>query len=363
MSVIEVESEKFEKIGGHEVHPLASKFPLFDKAEFEELVQAIKENGLRQPIVLDQFGRVADGRNRLRACLKAGVTPEFTQLDESVDVVEYILDLNIRRRHLTTSQRAQLAADVLALGVSGRTIRQEADRMKVSPSSVKTAKRVSEKAVPEVTEAVRDGRMDVKTAETVSQESPEKQREIAASPDRTTARRAARKASDASFNKKKWADSTEKKISTIIAQAPADLRDWALREIRDQVGGTARKEVASTTIAEDGADVSLFDAQEFVDRIDRSLKDVPTLERSRLRKEIGRILVGNKAKDYLPDPEGAEDEGNLIDLMIAELGVRAKQADDYASPDQAKFIKGALRAIKKFGAADAGEKETESPGF
>mgnify|MGYP000855392804 CR=1 FL=1 len=362
MSVVEVSADKLEKIGGYEVHPFASKFPSLDKAESEDLVNSIKENGLRNPIVMDKIGQVVDGRNRLRACLKAGVEPEFTQLDDSVDVVQFILDLNIHRRHLTTSQRASLAVEILELG-KGSTIKAEAERMKVSASTIKTAKRVKDNAVPEINTAVREGRMDVKTAETLSTESPEVQREAAASPDRNSSRKAARKASDASFDKKKWANSAQKQISTIIAKAPGDLRDWAVREIRDQVGGTARKEVAPEGLADDGADVSLFDAQEFVDRIERSLKDVPTLDRNRLRKEIGRILVGDKAKDYLPDPEGAEDDGNLMSLIIAEVGVRAKQSDDFASPDQAKYIKGALRGLKKL-VSDDGEKESsDSPGF
>jgi ParB-like chromosome segregation protein Spo0J len=364
VSVVEVEKVKLEKIGSYEVHPFASKFPFFDKAEFEDLVKSVQENGLRHPIVMDKFGHIVDGRNRLKACLKAGIDPEFMQLDENVDVIQYILDLNVRRRHLTTSQRAQLAADVLTLGLCGTTIKQEADRMKVSASSVKTAKRVTENAVPEIADAIREGRMDVKTADTASSETPEVQRELAASPDRTSARRAARKAADASFDKKKWANSAQRQISTILAKAPSDLREWATREIRDQVGGTARKEVVQTDLAEDGADVSLFDAQEFVDRIERSLKDVPTLDRPKLRKEIGRILVGDKSKDYLPDPEGAEDEVNLMSLIIAEVAVRAKQADDYATPDQAKFIKAALKSLKKLVPEDGGEKETgESAGF
>jgi len=45
--------------------------------ELDELAADIKARGLLQPIVLDAEGRVLDGRNRLAACKKAGVKPDF----------------------------------------------------------------------------------------------------------------------------------------------------------------------------------------------------------------------------------------------------------------------------------------------
>ena len=56
---------------------MADLFPLIEGEEFQELVEDIRRNGLRTPILLDPDGRVLDGRNR-RA---AGVEPRFETWD------------------------------------------------------------------------------------------------------------------------------------------------------------------------------------------------------------------------------------------------------------------------------------------
>jgi len=59
-----------------ELHPLCTLFPRMQGAEFDALCADILANGLRQPIVLHD-GMILDGGNRYRACLQAGVRPDF----------------------------------------------------------------------------------------------------------------------------------------------------------------------------------------------------------------------------------------------------------------------------------------------
>lgn len=94
------------------VHPYADKFPMLPQAELEELAQSIRESGLRQPIVVTVDGLILDGRNRFQACRMAGVEPENVVYEGS-DLAEYVLDANITRRNMTTSQRAMATALVL----------------------------------------------------------------------------------------------------------------------------------------------------------------------------------------------------------------------------------------------------------
>ena len=90
-----------------DIHEYALLFPSATDDELAEMAADIKQRGLLCPIItLD--GKVLDGRNRLRACEMAGVAPRFQQYtgdDPLGDVVSW----NLKRRQLSTSQKAALA--------------------------------------------------------------------------------------------------------------------------------------------------------------------------------------------------------------------------------------------------------------
>ena len=90
-------------------HPFAARFPMMDEEDLAELAADIKKNGQQMPIVVDGEGQIIDGRNRLEACRRAGVEPIFEELAGG-DPVDFILSLNVRRRHLTKGQRAMAVA-------------------------------------------------------------------------------------------------------------------------------------------------------------------------------------------------------------------------------------------------------------
>jgi hypothetical protein len=68
-----------------EVHPLANIFPMLSDEALADLAEDIKANGQRVPILLDQEGRLLDGRNRLKACELAGVEPKAERLTNGAD--------------------------------------------------------------------------------------------------------------------------------------------------------------------------------------------------------------------------------------------------------------------------------------
>ena len=56
-------------------------FPMISGSEFEELKDDIAVNGLLEPIILTKEAKIIDGRNRYRACVELGISPEFRQWD------------------------------------------------------------------------------------------------------------------------------------------------------------------------------------------------------------------------------------------------------------------------------------------
>lgn len=151
-----------EEIGGYQVHPVASMFPMIGDDELQQLADDIKENGQHEPIVLapyhkdfvaildshglsftdDEWYRVCDqypeidaelepdfvlidGRNRMAACLLAGVEPIVTNeipgntmCKDSDDpdweqfVTAWITSGNIHRRHMSKGQLAAIAVEI-----------------------------------------------------------------------------------------------------------------------------------------------------------------------------------------------------------------------------------------------------------
>lgn len=76
--------------------------------EFQSLVDDIKANGQREPIILHD-GMILDGGNRYRACLEAGVEPSFMKFGGE-NLVSYVLSANLHRRHMTPGQQAAIVA-------------------------------------------------------------------------------------------------------------------------------------------------------------------------------------------------------------------------------------------------------------
>jgi hypothetical protein len=94
-----------------EFHSLAALFPPLDDAEFEALKADIREHGLREPITVFE-NKILDGTHRYKACLAVGVAPRFRD-HQGGSPLAFVLGMNLRRRHLTTTQRALVAARVM----------------------------------------------------------------------------------------------------------------------------------------------------------------------------------------------------------------------------------------------------------
>jgi DNA modification methylase len=121
--------------------------------ELEALAGDIAEKGLLNPVVLLD-GKVLDGRNRLRACAKAGVEPLFTKWHENgLSALDFVIAQNLQRRDLTFDQRVALAAKLVPMfaaqarkRVGGRPRKDEkpsATRREVSGKAADLASRTT----------------------------------------------------------------------------------------------------------------------------------------------------------------------------------------------------------------------------
>ena len=155
------------------VHPAAELFPKMSLDNRVELAKDIMANGLRNPILLDQEGRILDGRNRYEVCRTHGIEPKFETWDGEGDPINVVLSLNLHRRHLSSSQRAMVAAKVATMRQGARTDlaqicaksqTEAADQLNVSRRSVQHARTVQEHGTPELVEAVESGDVAVSRA-------------------------------------------------------------------------------------------------------------------------------------------------------------------------------------------------------
>jgi ParB-like chromosome segregation protein Spo0J len=101
--------ENLERLMGF--HPLSNIFPMMGEDELKKLADDIAEHGLRESITTKE-GKILDGRHRYLGCQQAGVAPKVVEY-EGDDLAAFVVSKNCCRRHLTASQRAAIAADLL----------------------------------------------------------------------------------------------------------------------------------------------------------------------------------------------------------------------------------------------------------
>jgi hypothetical protein len=173
-----------ELVGGEAVndqpaiHPAADLFPMLGEEELTALQNNILAHGQNEPITTWK-GVVVDGRNRLEACRRIGKKPKTKErafADES-EVIAFIISANLRRRHLTTSQRAMIADELAKLergsnqhgskvdaSIEASTAQAAAAKsLDVSRASVQRARAVS-KADPVLAQKVKAGEVTLNAA-------------------------------------------------------------------------------------------------------------------------------------------------------------------------------------------------------
>lgn len=171
-------------------HELANIFPMMSESEISELSRDIAENGQQESIIIYQ-GKILDGRNRYQACQKAGIQPVYEDY-EGEDPLSFVISLNLRRRHLSESQRAMVAQSVANLGHGERRAKdvaiatpfsqvsqpEAAEMLNVSRDSVIRAAKVAKSGDESLIEAVEQGKVSVSAASDLTELPKEEQKTI-----------------------------------------------------------------------------------------------------------------------------------------------------------------------------------------
>lgn len=192
-------------------HPLANLFPMLSDAELDDLGEDMRQNGQVETVKLHQ-GMVLDGRNRYTAASRKGLGVRYELFTgSSREALAWVISKNLKRRHLTESQRAMVAARLSTmrlgdnqhsadkaaaqicapsfdLGAEAKPPEPEAavsqtesaELLNVSRRSVQTATKVQEKGAPELQAAVEQGRVAVSTAAEIADLPKEEQAQVAA---------------------------------------------------------------------------------------------------------------------------------------------------------------------------------------
>ncbi len=163
------------------LHSLCTLFPEADETDYDNLVESMRTHGFLEsdPIVLieedendpDSGWAVLDGRNRLIAAGDAKVEPTFTHYIGD-NPVAFVTSKNLDRRHLTTGQKAAVAADLANLHTGEHpkekiiTQAEAAEKVGVGEATIRRYKFV-EKHDPELAAKVKKGEVPLEKARSI----------------------------------------------------------------------------------------------------------------------------------------------------------------------------------------------------
>jgi len=91
--------------------------PKMSEEEFAELKKSIQTDGQHYPIIVNEDLEVLDGHHRFRACIELGIEPDFEvrKFDDKLMEKKFVIEANLRRRHLNNFQLVELAVPLLEI--------------------------------------------------------------------------------------------------------------------------------------------------------------------------------------------------------------------------------------------------------
>ncbi len=167
--------------------------PKMSTEEYEELKTSIQTEGQHYPIVANENLEILDGHHRFKACIELGIEPDFEvrKFEDKLLEKKFVIEANLRRRHLTKFQLVELAVPLLEIekalskkrqatgGKTGRNIQlglapddakpvfkskataTVAKKVGVSTRTFERGKKILEKASEEDKQKLREGKASI----------------------------------------------------------------------------------------------------------------------------------------------------------------------------------------------------------
>ena len=91
--------------------------PKMSEEEFSELKASIQAEGQHYAIIANEDLEVLDGHHRFRACIELGLEPDFEvrKFEDKLLEKKFVIEANLRRRHLNNFQLVELAVPLLEI--------------------------------------------------------------------------------------------------------------------------------------------------------------------------------------------------------------------------------------------------------
>jgi len=89
--------------------------PKLRDEEYEALKESIQKEGLLFPIIVNDNNEILDGHNRYRACKELQIEPtiETKTFHEKLEEKRFVIEINLKRRHLNDYQKAEMGMILL----------------------------------------------------------------------------------------------------------------------------------------------------------------------------------------------------------------------------------------------------------
>ena len=157
--------------------------PKLPKEEYEALKVSVQTEGLHYPIVVNAKGEILDGHNRFRICQELGLNPKIDErhFEDKLLEKKFVIEVNLRRRHLNTFQQIELAKPLLEIEknlaqermvkgdprqnfAEGKAMDLFASKVGSNPETVRQAFWLMDNAPKETVEDLRKGKIKIYSA-------------------------------------------------------------------------------------------------------------------------------------------------------------------------------------------------------